>query len=70
MQTLPNATHRYLLEPLSGEKPVLIVLIQRFLSFLENIEKSNKSAIKMLKMEVCKDVRSTTRQQSPEYVAS
>ena len=60
MMKLPLATHRYLLEPLSGEKPAMIILIDRFLSFMEKIEKSEKTAIKMLKKEAMIDVRSTT----------
>ena len=60
MMRLPLDTHRYLLEPLSGQKPAMLILIDRFLSFMEKIEKSQKIAIKMLKKEAMKDVRSTT----------
>ena len=60
MMKLPLATHRYLLEPLSGEKPAMVILMDRFLSFMEKIDKSEKSAIKMLKKEAMRDVRSTT----------
>ena len=60
MMKLPLATHRYLLEPLSGEKPAMVILADRFLSFMDKIEKSSKSAIKMLRQEAIKDVRSTT----------
>ena len=56
----PLATHRFLLEPLSGEKPAMIVLADRFLTFMEKIDKSSKVAIKMLKKEAMQDVISTT----------
>ena len=57
---LPYATHRYLIEPLSGEKHVKLVLIKRFVSFMEKIDQSCKSSLKMLKQEALKDVRSVT----------
>ena len=57
---LPFATHRCLIEPLSGERHIKIVLIKRFVSFMEKIDKSSKSALKMLKSEALKDVRSVT----------
>ena len=60
MLQLPLATHRYMLEPLSGEKPAMAILADRFLSFMDSIEKSDKLAIKMLRKEAMKDVRSTT----------
>ena len=60
MMYLPYATHRFLIEPLSNEKHIMFVLIERFISFMEIIEKSRKQAIKMLKSEASKDVRSTT----------
>ena len=60
MLQLPLATHRYLLEPLSGEKPAKAILADRFLSFMDSIGKSDELAIKMLRKEAMKDVRSTT----------
>ena len=60
MMKLPLATHRYLLEPLSGEKPAMAILADRFLTFMDKIDKTDKKAIKMLKREAIKDVRSTT----------
>lgn len=60
MMDLPYATHRFLIEPLSNERHIKLVLIERFISFMERIEKSGKQAIKMLKLEASKDVRSTT----------
>ena len=60
MLILPYATHRFLIEPLSNEKHIKLVLIERFVSFMERIERSGKLAIRMLKAEAIKDVRSTT----------
>ena len=60
MMNLPIESHRFLLEPLSGEKPLMVILISRFLSFMDQIDKSEKTAIKMLKREAMKDVRSIT----------
>ena len=60
MMNLPYATHRFLIEPLSNERHIKQVLIERFVSFMERIETSGKLAIKMLKSEAKKDVRSTT----------
>ena len=57
---LPFVTHSYMLEPLSGEKSAMAILTNRFLSFMDMIEKSDKVAIKMLRKEAMKDVRSTT----------
>ena len=60
MRNLHYAAHRCLIEPLSNEKHIKLVLIQRFISFMDQIEKSGKSALRMLKHEAMKDVRSTT----------
>ena len=60
MLDLPVATHRYLIEPLTGQMHVKKVLISRFLGFMEKIASSNKKAIKMLMETSKKDVRSIT----------
>ena len=60
MMRMPLETHRYLLEPLSGQKPAMVILIDRFLTFMDKIDKSEKIAIKMLKREAMRDVRSIT----------
>ena len=60
MMDLPFGTHRCLIEPLSGERHIKMILIKRFVSFMEKIDKSSKSALKMLKSEALKDVRSIT----------
>ena len=60
MLDLPFATHRYLVEPLTETKHIKLVLIKRFLGFMDKIEKSGKTAIKILKQEAMSDVRSVT----------
>ena len=62
MLDLPYATHRYLIEPLTGEKHVKLVLISRYLGFMEKIASSEKKAVKMLMETSKKDVRSITGQ--------
>ena len=60
MWDLPRETHRYFIEYLSNQKHLKFILIKRFLRFLQQIEKSSKSAIKSL-LSICKyDCRSTT----------
>ena len=60
MLDLTYATHRSLIEPLTDVKHVKIILIQRFLGFMDKIDTSDKSALKMLKEEAMHDVRSVT----------
>ena len=60
MLDLPYATHRSLVQPLTGDKHLKLVLIRRFVSFLEMIKKSGKRAVNMLMMESMKDVISVT----------
>ena len=60
MLDLPYATHRSLIEPLTGERHVRKVLISRYLGFMEKISSSNKRAVKMLMETAKKDVRSIT----------
>ena len=60
MLDLPYATHRCLIEPLTGERHIKKVLVSRYLGFMEKIASSKKRAVKML-METAKtDVRSVT----------
>ena len=60
MYDLPYATHRKLIEPISDSQHIKRILIQRFLNFLKQIQKSSKSVTTML-LNVCKySVRSTT----------
>ena len=60
MLDLPYATHRSLIQPLTGATHVKLVLIKRFLGFLEKIRVSSKKALNMLVMEAMKDVKSVT----------
>ena len=60
MFDLPLQTHKYLIEPISQTKHLKIVLIERFLSFLNQIEKSRKKIPRQLLSFIKHDVRSTT----------
>ena len=60
MLDLPYATHRSLIEPLTEQRHILKVLVNRFLAFLDNISKSSKKAIKMLLETASSVVRSVT----------
>ena len=60
MLDLPYATHRSLIEPLTGETHVKLILVRRFLGFMEKIRNSEKMALKMLQLEAIRDVRSVT----------
>ena len=62
MLDLPYATHRCLIEPLTGERHVKVVLISRFLGIMEKIACSEKKAVKMLMETAKKDVRTITGQ--------
>ena len=60
MLDLPYATHRSLIQPLTGEKHVKLILIRRFLGFIEKIRNSKKTSLKMLMLDAMMDVRSVT----------
>ena len=60
MFDLPMQTHKYLIEPVTQAKHLKHVLIERFLSFLNQIEKSKKQIPKQLLSFIKHDVRSTT----------
>ena len=60
MFDLPVETHRYIIEPLSQTRHLKTVIIERFLSFIEQIETSMKNVPKQLLSFIQKDVRSTT----------
>ena len=60
MYDLPIQTHKYLIEPISDSKHLKFVLIERFLGFLQQIEKSKKHIPKHLLSFIKNDVRSTT----------
>ena len=60
MFDLPWATHRYLIQPITGEQHVSKVLISRFLSFISKLELSKKSPLQTLLRIAKQDVRSIT----------
>ena len=60
MYNLPLQTHRYFIEPISNVTHLKFILIDRFLRFLEQIEKSRKTIPKHILKYVKHDVRSTT----------
>ena len=60
MFDLPLQTHRSFIEPISETKHLKFVLIERFLGFLEQINKSTKKVPKQLLSFIKHDVRSTT----------
>ena len=60
MCDLSLRTHRYYLEPLAGKKHLKTILIKRFLSFIQQIEKSHKVLPKLLLQTIKRDCRSTT----------
>ena len=57
---LPLAKHRFVIEPISGSPHVCRTLVRRYLSFIENIKKSMKIALRELLEIVQRDVRTTT----------
>ena len=60
MLDLPWGTHRSLIQPLTGEVHVKLILIRRFLCFIDKIRNSGKAPLTMLMKEAIKDVRSVT----------
>ena len=60
MFDLPQQTHKYFVEPISQTKHLKITLIERFLNFLNQIEKSKKKIPRQLLSFIKHDVRSTT----------
>ena len=60
MNDVPLATHRFYIEPLSGVPHFSRIIVRRYMSFIENIQKSKKVALKQLLELVKRDVRCTT----------
>ena len=60
MMDLPLATHRYLIEPLSGRKHLRKVFVKRFLTMIQSIIKSTKTILKMILSAIEYDARSVT----------
>ena len=60
MYDLPYATHRWLIEPISESLHLRRILIQRFLSFVRQVKKSEKVVTNMLLNTIMFSTRSTT----------
>ena len=60
MYDLPWATHRYLIEPLTGLPHVRRIWVKRYLSFVKMIRNSRKPSVIQLLDTVLRDVRLTT----------
>ena len=60
MADLPYATHRFLIEPLSGHPHMSIRVIRNFIQFISSIKNSPKPVLKQLYSIVKSDVRTTT----------
>ena len=60
MYDLPWATHRYLIEPLTGLPHVRRICVKRYLSFVKMIRNSRKPSVIQLLDTVLRDVRLTT----------
>ena len=60
MADLPYATHRYLIEPLSGQQHMSITLIRNFLGFINKIKQSARPVLRQLYSITKDDVRTTT----------
>ena len=59
MWGLPSTTHRYLVEELSGEH-ALIMIITRYIKFIQSIQKSPKLPAQLLLEEVIRNVNTVT----------
>ena len=60
MLDLPWATNRCLIEPLTDTQHLSKVLVKRYLSFIDSIEKSEKMSLKQLLRLSRRDVRTVT----------
>ena len=60
MYDLPWETHRFYVEPLSGNAHISRILAKRFLSFTEKVKASKKLAIQQLFLAIKSDTRLTT----------
>ena len=60
MLGIPFNSHRYFLEPVSGVQHLKFTLISRFLSFISQIEKSQKILPRVLLQTIRRDCRSVT----------
>ena len=57
---VPWTTHRYLIEPLSGDLGLRMLLVKKYLGFINRIRKSSKPVLQQLLNLTKQDVRTTT----------
>ena len=60
MADLPYATHRYLIEPVSGQPHMSLTLIKNFLNFIDKVRHSPKMVLRQLYSIAKADVRTIT----------
>ena len=60
MFDLPYDTHRHLIEPITDTRHVRIILLKRFMNFIQQIRKSTKMLPKLMLDLIKCDVKSTT----------
>ena len=60
MAGLPLNTHRYFIEPVSGNQHLKIKLISDYLNFIGKVKKSKKRVLNVLYSESCRDTRTVT----------
>ena len=60
MYNLPLQTHRYMVEPISNQTHIQSLLYQRFIGFIDRLEKSDKTSITTIFRAVIHDTNSTT----------
>ena len=68
MFDLPLSTHRFLIEPISGSPHLSRTLVRRYLSFIENINKSKKVALRELLEVAQRDARTTTGASNMRFI--
>ena len=60
MLGIPETTHRYLIQPLTGRKHLKQILGFRFLNFCEKLKTCKKEAVRTIFSKLMLDVRTTT----------
>ena len=60
MADLPYATHRYLIEPVSGQSHMSLTLIKNFINFISKVRDSPKLVLRQLYSIAKADVRTVT----------
>ena len=60
MADLPYATHRYLIEPVSGQQHMSTTVMRNFLQFISKVRQSPKPVLRQMYSIAKDDVRTTT----------